>query len=97
MGRFSTLALLALALPLGAAAQDKKDAGGDKIGKDKAPTVAKKMIVETQKRKGAVISESGELSAGAGGQNQKVSGTFDGVLRKEFAGVNGSSVRLRRE
>ncbi|HLF94774.1 MAG TPA: hypothetical protein VJB14_15015 [Planctomycetota bacterium] len=84
-----TLVLAALALPLGAVAQDKKEAGGDKIGKDKAPTVAKKMIVEVQKRKCAAIAQTGEMTAG-GGNNQKVSGTFEGVLRKDFAGVKGT-------
>jgi hypothetical protein len=70
-------------------AQEKKDAPSDKIGKDKAPTVARKMIAETQKRKGAAISETGEISAGGAG-NQKITGTFDGVLRKDFAGVKGT-------
>ncbi len=85
-----TLVLAALALPFGAVAQDKKEPGGDKIGKDKAPTVAKKMIVEVQKRKSAAIAETGEMTAGAGANNQKVTGTFEGVLRKDFAGVKGT-------
>lgn len=84
----------ALALPIfwtasASGLQEKKDAPADKIGKDKAPTVAKKMIVETQKKKGAAISETGEFSGG-GPQNQKITGTFDGVLRKDFAGVKGT-------
>jgi hypothetical protein len=84
MARLLT-ALVALAFTA-ASPQDKKD---DKIGKDKAPNVAKKMIVETQKRKSAAISETGEMSAGPGGA-QKTTGTFDGVLRKDFAGVKGT-------
>lgn len=70
-------------------AQDKKDPATDRIGKDKAPTVAKKAILETQKRKGASISLSGEIASGAGAA-QKITGTFDGVLRKDFAGVKGT-------
>jgi len=85
-----TLVAVALSLPLGLLAQEKKEAGGDKIGKDKAPTVARKMIVETQKKKSAAVSETGEMAAGAGGNNQKVTGTFEGVLRKDFAAVKGT-------
>lgn len=84
MARLLTV-LMALSLPV-ASAQDKKD---DKIGKDKAPNVAKKMIVETQKKKGAAIAETGEMSSGPGG-TQKTTGTFEGVLRKDFAGVKGT-------
>ena len=84
--------LWTLATVLGTAgsilAQDKKDPA-DKIGKEKAPVIAKKMILETQKKKSASISFAGELSAGPGAA-QKISGTFDGVLRKEFAGVKGT-------
>jgi hypothetical protein len=70
-------------------AQEKKDPPSDKIGKDKAPVVARKAIAETQKRKGAAISETGEVSAGGIG-NPKVTGSFDGILRKDFAAVKGT-------
>jgi len=87
---FRLLALVVL-LPVATAAlaQDRKDPAADKIGKDKAPTVAKKMIVETQKRKGASISLAGEMSTGPGAA-PKITGAFDGVLRKDFAGVKGT-------
>src|SRR5439155_12915499 len=79
-------AVLMFALPV----QDKKEGGGDKIGKDKAPNVAKKAIAEIQKKKGAAISETSEMSAGPGPQGQKLTGTLDGVMKKELAGVKGT-------
>jgi hypothetical protein len=85
--------LLALALSFAAAlsapAQDRKDPAADKIGKDKAPNVAKKMIIETQKKKLASISMTGEMASGPGAA-QKITGAFEGVLRKDFAGVKGT-------
>lgn len=95
MNRMS-VALLALFLASGAAAgpsslrpaeaeQDKKD--GDKIGKDKAPTVLKKALAEIQKRKVAAISEDAEMATGP----RKATNTFEGVLRKDFAGVKGAA------
>ena len=55
-------AILVVLLATGAGAQDKKD--GDKIGKDKAPTVLKKALNEVQKKKSAAIKVVSELSAG---------------------------------
>ncbi|HEV3028005.1 MAG TPA: hypothetical protein VG457_10560, partial [Planctomycetota bacterium] len=79
-------AILSLLLTSGAApGQDKKD--GDKIGKDKAPVVLKKALAEIQKKKGCAISEAAEMATGP----RKVSNTFDGVLRKDFAAVKGSA------
>jgi hypothetical protein len=81
----SGAALLALLLATGAVAQDKKD--GDKIGKDKAQAVLKKALTENQKKKNAAVSESTEMATGP----RKLTGTFDGVLRKDFAAVKGSA------
>jgi hypothetical protein len=82
----TSAAILALLLAAGTlAGQDKKD--GDKIGKDKAPVVLKKALAEIQKKKGAAISEAAEMATGP----RKVTNTFDGILRKEFAGVKGSA------
>src|SRR6185436_9013076 len=79
-------AFLVVLLATGAGAQDKKD--GDKIGKDKAPVVLKKALAEVQKKKSAAIKEVAELSAGP----QKVpASTFEGILRKDFAGVKGAA------
>lgn len=85
----SVLAALAVGFPA-AAAQEKKEAGGDKIGKDKAPTVAKKALNEFGKRKSAAISMKGELSLGGGANAQKMTGTYDGILRRDFVGVKGT-------
>src|SRR3982751_3826981 len=81
----SSAAIFALLLPTGAVAQDKKDA--DKIGKDKAQAVLKKVLAENLKKKSAAISESAEMATGP----RKLTGTFDGVLRKDFAAVKGSA------
>jgi len=79
-------AFLVVLLATGAGAQDKKD--GDKIGKDKAPVVLKKALAEVQKKKSAAIKEVAELSAGP----QKIpASTFEGILRKDFAGVKGAA------
>lgn len=80
-----TAAILALCLATGAAAQDKKDV--DKIGKDKAPTALKKALAEVQKRKSAAISESAEMATG----RQKLTNTYDGILKKDFAAAKGSA------
>jgi hypothetical protein len=80
-------AMLVLAMALGARAQDDKKSGGsDKIGKDKPPVVATKFLAEVQKRKGAAISEVNTM----GGQQQAMT-NFEGVLRKDFAGVKGTA------
>ncbi len=81
----SSAAIFALLLATGAVAQDKKD--GDKIGKDKAQVVLKKVLVEYQKKKSAAISESAEMATGP----RNLTSTFDGVLRKDFAAVKGSA------
>jgi hypothetical protein len=57
----------------------------DKIGKDKAPAVATKMLAEVQKKKSAAIKEANQLGERAGGATQ-----FEGVLRKDFAAVKGT-------
>jgi hypothetical protein len=69
----------------GAAGQEKKDA--DKIGKEKPPTILKKALAEISKKKGAAISEAAEMATGP----RKLSSTFDGILRKDFAGVKGTA------
>lgn len=66
--------------------QEKKDAG-DKIGKDKAPTVLKKALAEVQKKKSAAISETAEMATGP----RKVTNTYDGILKKDFAAAKGSA------
>lgn len=81
----SAAAVLFLALATGAVAQDKKDA--DKIGKDKAPAVLKKALAEIQKKKCAAISESAEMATGP----RKLTNTYDGILRKDFAAAKGSA------
>jgi hypothetical protein len=79
-------AILALFLASGAASgQEKKD--GDKIGKDKPPIVLKKALIEIQKKKVSAISESAEMATGP----RKLSNTFDGILKKDFAAVKGSA------
>jgi len=79
-------ASLALLLWAGAASgQDKKDA--DRIGKDKAPVVLKKALAEILKKKSSAISETAEMATGP----RKVTNTFDGILRKDFAAVKGSA------
>ncbi len=80
-------ALAALVLTAGEAAvgQDKKDA--DRIGREKPPAILKKALAEIAKKKGAAISEATEVATGP----RKLAGTFDGVLRKDFAGVKGSA------
>src|SRR6266404_4495826 len=85
MNRICT-AGLALFLATGAAwSQDKKDA--DKIGKDKAPVILKKALAELQKKKSAAISESAEVATGP----RKVTNTFEGILKKDFAAAKGSA------
>ena len=79
-------AILVVLLAAGAGAQDKKDV--DKIGKDKAPVVLKKALAEVQKKKSAAIKEIAELTAGP----QKIpASTFEGIQRKDFAGVKGAA------
>jgi hypothetical protein len=80
----AVLATLCLAAA-GATGQDKKDA--DRIGKDKPPVVLKKALAEISKKKGAAISEAAETATGP----RKISNTFEGVLRKDFAGVKGGA------
>jgi hypothetical protein len=85
MNRISAT-ILAVLLTAGlGSGQDKKEV--DKIGKDKAPTVLKKALAEIQKKKGSAIAESTEMATGP----RKLSNTFEGVLRKEVAGVKGSA------
>jgi hypothetical protein len=81
----SSAAIFALLLATGAVAQDKKDA--DKIGKDKAQVVLKKVLTENQKKKSSAISETAEMATGP----RKQTSTFDGVQRKDFAAVKGSA------
>ncbi len=75
-------ALAAVGIAGGAWAQD-----GDKIGKDKAPAVAKKVVAEVQKRKSAAITQGSAVSLPL----QSIAATFTGVSRKEFAAVKGSA------
>ncbi len=76
-------AVVVLALSTGAPAQDAKPA--DRIGKDKAPAVAAKMVAEAQKRKSAAIATTTQT----GGQAASAA-TFEGVLRRDFAAVKGT-------
>ncbi len=73
--------------PDGAAAQDKKDKDGDKIGKDKAPVVLKKALAEIQKKKGAAVVEDAEMGAGP----RKMKANYEGVMKKDFAAVKGAA------
>jgi len=75
--RLVLAALLALAAP-----QDK-----DKIGKDKAPAVAKKALAEAQKKKGVAIAESNQYAA----IQQMVNTLFEGVLKGDVAAVKGTA------
>jgi len=85
-----TAGLLGLALSLQLTAQEKRD-GGDKIGKDKPPAVARKVVTELQKRKGCAIAETVQLAFGAQNQQVPPPGTYTGVLRKDFAAVKGTA------
>jgi hypothetical protein len=76
---------LALLLALSAAAQDK----GDKIGKATAPAAAAKFLAEVQKRKSCAITENFEVLRENANNNQPTS--FEGVLRKDIAGVKGAA------
>lgn len=60
---------------------------GDKIGKEKAPAIARKVLVEVQKRKSAAIAEAAAISL----PQQSISASFTGILKKEFAAVKGSA------
>jgi hypothetical protein len=80
--RLLIAAALALLIPPGVAAIQ----AADKIGKDRAPGVALKALGEVQKKKGAAVSQTCELGAG-----QQTTGTFQGVLRKDFVAVKGSA------
>ena len=60
----------------------------DKIGKDNAATVLKKALATVQKKKSAMIFESAELAAGP---RRAPAGTFEGVLRRDFAAVKGTA------
>jgi hypothetical protein len=83
--RLARAALVVVVFAASASAQDKKD---DRIGKEKAPAVLKKSLAEVQKKKGAAIAESAELSAGP----QKLPPSkFEGVMRKDFAAVKGAA------
>lgn len=81
----SSVLIFALLLAAGAVAQDKKDV--DRIGKDKAQAALKKALAEVQKKKSAAISESAEMATGP----RKLTSTYDGVLKKDFAAVKGSA------
>lgn len=72
----------ALVMTAWAAAQDARPA--DKIGKDKAPAVAVKMVAEAQKRKSAAISETVQMGLQPAG-----AAAYDGVMRRDFAAVKG--------
>jgi len=75
------IALLALALAIPARAQD-----ADKVGKDKAPVVAKKAVAEALKKKSAAITEVANVTV-----RDKIEATFEGVLRKDLAAVKGTA------
>ena len=78
--------LSAALLVLGLAAGEGAAQEGDKVGKDKAPVVARKAMAEIQKKKGAAIAETSQL-----GTAQETSSTFQGVMKKDFAAVKGSA------
>ena len=86
MTRTIAAILVVLAATGAAAGQDKKD-GGDKIGKDKAPVVLKKSLAEVLKRKSAAIAESAEMATGP----RRITNTYEGILRKDFAAAKGSA------
>jgi hypothetical protein len=91
MKRAATILAAAL-LATGATAQDGGDkAGGtDRIGKDKAPVVTQKLLVELSKRKSAAIAELNYFGPQIKDSTQAAS-TFEGVLRKDFAAVKGTN------
>jgi hypothetical protein len=92
MKRYHAAVLVILFATGAAFAQDKKDTDkkdADKIGKEKAPGVLKKALAEVQKKKSAAITETAELRAG--GPQTLPPSKFEGVLRKDFAGVKGAA------
>ncbi len=90
--RYGVAIGLGLILAAAGWAQDAKDpkkepAGGDKIGKLKAPDLVRKIVAELQKKKGCGIKEISNMIRG----QQKVESTFEGIQRKEFAAVKGQA------
>jgi hypothetical protein len=82
-------AVVATAAPQEAEKSGKEKAQAapsDRIGKEKAPTVAKKAVAEVQGRKGAAILMTSSLKG-----RELLTATFEGVLRKDFAAVKGSA------
>jgi hypothetical protein len=59
----------------------------DKVGKEKAPFVAKRTVSESQKRKNVAISITIHFQA----RNDGVTADYQGILRKDFAAVRGSA------
>jgi hypothetical protein len=93
--RLSIAVLLLAVAPVVAAQDAKKEADPnkeadkkpvDKVGSMKAPNLATKSGAEAQKRKGAAISLKGVVA----GFPREIASTFDGILRKDFAGARGS-------
>lgn len=79
MGR-TVAALVLLAGARGAAPQV------DRIGRDRAPVVALKVLTEAQKKKSAAIAETTQL-----GLTGETTSTFEGVMKKDVAAVKGSA------
>lgn len=76
------MARVAALLAMAVLAQDPKP---DKIGKDKPPAVASKMLAEAQKRKSAAIAQTSQT-----GPQAQAAAKFDGVMRRDFAAVKGA-------
>ncbi len=76
--------VLGLAAPLGAV--QEKEPEKDRIGRDKAPLVARKALAEYAKKKTAAIQETTRFEI-----RVPVSSTFEGVLRTDFAAVKGTA------
>lgn len=80
---------VALVVAAGAWGGRTQDGGSDRIGKDRAPVTARKALQEAQKRKGCAILVIQQL--GIGGNGAPLEGSFEGILRKDFAAVKGTA------
>jgi hypothetical protein len=80
---------VALALAAGALGLGAQDGAPDRIGKDRAPVAARKALQEAQRRKGCAILVIQQM--GIGRNAPPLEGNFEGVLRKDFAAVKGTT------
>jgi hypothetical protein len=85
MKAWAAILLAANLAASGGGQEPKKDE--DRIGKDKAPTVAKKALNEVGKKKNAAITEA---TSSATGPQPAVAGSFEGVMKKELSAMKGA-------